>query len=81
MLSSQYKAYSVEEFLRKAFILHTYKSCSYLGTKGTDVKIYDRGVQQPGTHDEDFKMIWKKDRWYSEYRENISIVIQADESV
>ena len=26
----------------------TFKSCSYLGTKETDVEIYDRGVQQPG---------------------------------
>ena len=37
-----------------------------LGTKETDVGNYDRGVLQPGTHDDDLKMISKKDQSYSE---------------
>ena len=50
-----------------------------MGTKETDVEIYDCGVQQPGTHDEDLDMIGKKDQWCNEDRKKTSIVISTDE--
>ena len=66
ILSSQSKSHSLGRKVSQRSI-DTFKSCC-LGTidggKDAFVEIYDRGVQRPGTHDEDFKMIGNIDLWF-----------------